>query len=413
MSAPSAARRALALVDKLGPLLAMLGVWFLFAALTPKTFATWENTQSILLQTAVVGVAALGATMIIISGGIDLSVGSLIAIVSVVVALVLKTIATRATAAAAAAASAGGSGAPAAEFDPNSAMVWAVLAALGVAVLCGLATGTMIIGRQWLVFAAAAAGLDALLAWHYGRELFATWPRSIAFVLLAAIAALSFWADRKLKPRMMLTPFIVTLGMWGALRGTAKGLANNSAIYPPATGLTNFMKLPEAKANAALLANPGQWWSPGVWIFLVLAIGVAALLRYTQFGRHIYAIGSNEQTARLCGVHVERAKLKIYALAALLAGVAGILQFSFNRIGDPTTAAGYELKVIAAVVIGGASLSGGVGTVLGTVSGALMMTIIDNGCTKVHLEVWMQEIITGVIIVAAVALDQLRHRRGR
>jgi ribose/xylose/arabinose/galactoside ABC-type transport system permease subunit len=408
MPAPSPARRALALVDKLGPLLAMLGVWCLFAALTPKTFATWENMQSILLQTAVVGVAALGATMIIISGGIDLSVGSLIALVSVVVALVLKTIATHAKEAAA-----GASAAPVAEFDPVSACIWAVLAALGVALVCGLATGTMVIGRQWLVFAAAAVGLDALLIWHHGRELFATWPRTITFVLLAAIAALSAWADRRLKPRMMLTPFIVTLGMWGALRGTAKGLANNSAIYPPATGLTDFMKLPEAKANAELLTKPGQWWSPGVWIFLVLAVAVAALLRYTQFGRHIYAIGSNEQTARLCGVHVERAKLKIYALAALLAGVAGILQFSFNRIGDPTTAAGYELKVIAAVVIGGASLSGGVGTVLGTVSGALMMTIIDNGCTKVHLEVWMQEIITGVIIVAAVALDQLRHRRGR
>jgi ribose/xylose/arabinose/galactoside ABC-type transport system permease subunit len=215
MPALSPARRALALVDKLGPLLAMLGVWCLFAALTPKTFATWENMQSILLQTAVVGVAALGATMIIISGGIDLSVGSLIALVSVVVALVLKTIATQAKAAAAAAAdaSAGTSVAPSAEFDPGSAMIWAVLAALGVAVLCGLATGTMVIGRQWLVFAATAAGLDALLIWHYGRDLFANWPRTITFVLLAAIAALSAWADRKLKPRMMLTPFIVTLGM--------------------------------------------------------------------------------------------------------------------------------------------------------------------------------------------------------
>jgi ribose/xylose/arabinose/galactoside ABC-type transport system permease subunit len=417
MSAPSAARRVLALVDKLGPLLAMLGVWCLFAVLTPKTFATWENTQSVLLQTAVVGIAALGGTMIIISGGIDLSVGSLIAVVSVMVALVLKTIATRAAAATAAAAAAATSASaappPAVEFDPNSAVIWAVLAALAVAVLCGLATGTMVIGRHWLVFAAAAVGLDALLAWHYGRELFATWPRAIGFVLLALIAALSAWADRKLKPRMMLTPFIVTLGMWGALRGAAKGLANNSAIYPPATGLTSFMKMPEAKANAALLANPGQWWSPGVWIFLILAVCVAALLRYTQFGRHIYAIGSNEQTARLCGVQVERTKLKIYTLSALLAGVAGVLQFGYLRLGDPTTAAGYELKVIAAVVIGGASLSGGVGTVLGTVSGALMMTIIDNGCTKVHLEVWMQEIITGVIIVAAVALDQLRHRRGR
>jgi ribose/xylose/arabinose/galactoside ABC-type transport system permease subunit len=156
--------------------------------------------------------------------------------------------------------------------------------------------------------------------------------------------------------------------------------------------------------------QPWSWWSPGVWVFLALAVAVAAMLRYTRFGRHVFAIGSNEQTARLCGIHVERTKVKIYTLALLLAGVAGVLQFSFNTIGDPTTAAGYELKVIAAVVIGGASLSGGAGSVAGTVAGALMMTIIDNGCTKAGLENWMQEIITGGIIIAAVALDQVRHR---
>src|SRR4029079_2843446 len=124
-------RRILGVIDKLGPLLAMLGVWALFAALQWKTFATWENTQSILLQTAVVGVAALGATMIIISGGIDLSVGSLIALVSVVVALVLKSASASATAAADAASTSG--------VSPTAAMILAVLAALAVAVLCGLA----------------------------------------------------------------------------------------------------------------------------------------------------------------------------------------------------------------------------------------------------------------------------------
>jgi ribose/xylose/arabinose/galactoside ABC-type transport system permease subunit len=387
------------LLDRLGPLLAMAGVWALFAMLEWRTFATWENTQSILLQTAVVGVAALGGTMIIISGGIDLAVGSLIALVSVVVALVLKQTAS--------------AGEGSAGWDPNVAVAVASVVALAAAAVCGLSVGAMVIGRHWLVFALTALGLDVFLLRHYGRAMFDGWPGRVTFTLLAAAAALACWADRRLRPRMMLTPFIVTLGMWGALRGAAKGLADNSAIYPPATALTNFMQLPQAKVDASLLWRPGQWWSPGVWIFLALAVVVAAVLRYTQFGRHIYAIGSNEQTARLCGVHVERAKLKIYTLAALLGGVAGVLQFSFNTIGDPTTAAGYELKVIAAVVIGGASLSGGVGSVLGTVAGALMMTIIDNGCTKVKLEVWMQEIITGGIIVAAVALDQLRHRGSR
>jgi ribose/xylose/arabinose/galactoside ABC-type transport system permease subunit len=387
----SAAKRFTRALDKLGPLLAMVAVWALFAGLRWQTFATWANMQSILLQTAVVGVAALGATMIIISGGIDLSVGSLIALVAVVVAMVINKNA------------AGPSNADG--WDPNVAAAVGVAAGLAIAAVCGLAISSMIVGRIGRVAAIVAAGLAVLIARNYG------WgsPRGItALAVGVVVAAAAWWLDRRMKPPIVLSPFIVTLGMWGALRGTAKGLANNQQIYPPQTGLNSLMRLPEA--DASLLWRPWLWWSPGVWIFLALAVGVAGLLRYTQFGRHIYAIGSNEQTARLCGVHVERAKLKIYTLALLLAGVAGVLQFSFNIIGDPTTAAGYELKVIAAVVIGGASLSGGVGSVLGTVAGALMMTIIDNGCTKVGLEVWMQEILTGVIIVAAVALDQLRHR---
>jgi ribose transport system permease protein len=384
------ATRVYRVLDRLGPLVAMIAVWALFAALQWRTFATWENTQSILLQTAVVGVAALGATMIIISGGIDLSVGSAIALVSVVVAMALETLMP----------SSGG-------WSAGQAAPIATLAGIAIGGVCGLAIGSMVIGKIGRAVAVTALGVGLLVARSYGA---ASIGGAVALGVGVLVAASSWWADRQLKPPIVLTPFIVTLGMWGALRGAAKGLADNSALYPPETRLTDLMQLPSTKASAALLLRPWQWWSPGVWVFLALAIVVAALLRYTQFGRHIYAIGSNEQTARLCGVHVERAKLKIYSLAGLLAGVAGVLQFSFLSIGDPTTANGYELKVIAAVVIGGASLSGGVGSVLGTVAGALMMTIIDNGCTKIGLEVWMQDIITGGIIVAAVALDQLRHR---
>lgn len=381
------------LLDRLGPLVAMLTVWALFAALRWRTFATWENTQSILLQTAVVGIAALGATMIIISGGIDLSVGSLIALVSVVVALVLKALAA-------------GAG-ETAGMNPDGAVAIAAVAGIALAGVCGLAIGSMVVGRIGRVAACVAAGLGALIGWNYGFNAWQGWA-ILATGLGLAVAA--WWVDRRLKPPIVLSPFIVTLGTWGAFRGAAKGLADNSAIYPPQTGLNSFMQLPQAKVDASLVWQPWQWWSPGVWIFLALAVAVAGLLRYTQFGRHIYAIGSNEQTARLCGIHVERTKLKIYGLALLLAGVAGVLQFAFNTMGDPNTGAGYELKVIAAVVIGGASLSGGVGSVAGTVAGALMMTIIDNGCTKAGLENWMQEILTGGIIIAAVALDQLRQR---
>src|SRR5262249_49850802 len=101
----------------------------------------------------------------------------------------------------------------------------------------------------------------------------------------------------------------------------------------------------------------------------------------------------------------------VYMIAIACAGVAGLLQFSYLSMGDPTTADGYELKVIAAVVIGGASLSGGEGSVLGTIVGALIMTVVDNGCTKLGLDNWVQEIVTGGIIVTAVALDRWRHRR--
>jgi ribose/xylose/arabinose/galactoside ABC-type transport system permease subunit len=143
---------------------------------------------------------------------------------------------------------------------------------------------------------------------------------------------------------------------------------------------------------------------------LGLSVVVALGLRYTRFGRHVFAVGSNEQTARLCGVPVERVKLLVYTLGAGFAGLAAVLQFAYLTGGDPTTAAGYELNVIAAVVIGGASLAGGQGTVTGTIVGALIMSVVANGCTKLGLANWVQEIVTGGIIVAAVLLDYVRRR---
>jgi ribose/xylose/arabinose/galactoside ABC-type transport system permease subunit len=124
----------------------------------------------------------------------------------------------------------------------------------------------------------------------------------------------------------------------------------------------------------------------------------------------VFAIGSNERMARLCGVAVERTKVVVYLVAAAFAGLAGVMQFSKLAVGDPTVAIGLELDVIAAVIIGGGSLSGGKGTILGTLVGATIMTIIQIGCSQLGLPNWVQQIVTGGIIVFAVALDRWRSK---
>jgi ribose transport system permease protein len=314
---PSFARALLHGLSATGPVVGLVGVCLLFGALRFGTFVTRDNFAIILEQTAVIGIAALGMTLVIIAGGIDLSVGSIIALGTVVVALLLQ-------------------------------RGWSPLVAAGGGVaasaLCGVFSGLLI-------------------------------------------------------TRLRLLPFVVTLGMMGALRGAAKGLAGEQTIYPDETWLNGLMQIGRHGGLPT-----------GVWLMLVLAVLVALGLRYTRFGRHVFAVGSNEQTARLCGVPVERVKLLVYALGAGFAGLAAVLQFAYLTGGDPTTAAGYELNVIAAVVIGGASLAGGQGTVTGTLVGALIMSVVANGCTKLGLANWVQEIVTGGIIVAAVLLDYVRRR---
>jgi ribose transport system permease protein len=184
------------------------------------------------------------------------------------------------------------------------------------------------------------------------------------------------------------------------VRGAAKGLAEERRIEAPTTWLNDLLR-----TQSALLL-PG-----GIWAVIVLALVVAALLRYTRLGRHVFAIGSNERMARLCGVAIARTKIVVYTLSAALAGMAGLLQFSKLSVGDPTVAIGLELDVIAAVIIGGGSLTGGRGTVLGTIIGAAIMTIIQIGCSQKGLPNWVQQIVTGGIIVVAVALDRVRSKR--
>jgi ribose transport system permease protein len=201
--------------------------------------------------------------------------------------------------------------------------------------------------------------------------------------------------------RLKVVPFIVTLGMMLLVRGAAKGLADERRLEAPTSWLNGLLQ----SAGGRGLLLPA-----GVWMTLGLAVLTAAVLRYTRFGRHLFAIGSNERTARLCGVRVEKTKTLVYVVSAALAGLAGVLQFSKLAVGDPTVAVGLELDVIAAVIIGGGSLSGGKGTALGTVLGATIMAVIQIGCSQRGLPNWVQQIVTGGIIVLAVALDRWRLR---
>jgi ribose/xylose/arabinose/galactoside ABC-type transport system permease subunit len=361
---------AKSLARSLGPVLGLVGAWLFFAVLAGPHFRSLDNHRLMLLQTTVVGAAAIGATLIIATGGIDLSVGSTIALVTVVVALLLK------------------SGTPA---------VLCVLGGVAAGAICGAGIGAMVVGHVGRVAAvAAAAGLAWWAVPRWG------WMPGAGAGLLAGAAVLA--GNELALKRLPLSPFIVTLGMWGALRGLAKGLGDNQPVYPPDSAwLPSLMAMPESGLASIL--------PPSVWILALLALAMAGFLRYTVLGRHALAIGSNEVAARACGVPIERVKLAAYAIGIGCAGIAGVLQYGYLSMGDPTTAAGYELKAIAAVVIGGASLSGGVASVRGTLIGALIMTVVDNGCTKLGLDNWVQEIVTGAIIVAAVAIDRLRQRQ--
>jgi ribose transport system permease protein len=144
---------------------------------------------------------------------------------------------------------------------------------------------------------------------------------------------------------------------------------------------------------------------------ILFAVVMAVVLRYTVFGRHVFALGSNEATARLCGIRTSGTKIVIYSLSGLFCGLSGVMQFSRLTVGDPTVAVGLELDIIAAVVIGGGSLSGGQGSILGSMIGVFIMSFLRNGCTMMGWPNYIQEIIIGVIIVVAVSLDQIRYRR--
>ena len=200
-----------------------------------------------------------------------------------------------------------------------------------------------------------------------------------------------------------LPAFIATLGTLGFFRGVAKWISGSRAISAPSHGLETL----------ATPRPPYAWMivAPGVWILLGLAAATAFLLHRTVFCRHLLAVGGNEAAAKRCGIAVGRVRLFSYLVAGTFAGIAGLLQFARLQSGDPTVAIGLELDVIAAVVIGGASLSGGSASVLGTLAGAVMIAYLRNRCAVLGWPNHVQEIIVGHIVILAVAVDLWRRRR--
>jgi ribose transport system permease protein len=320
MSSASVARNWL---NRLAPFLGLVLVIVVFAILigAPEKYLSLKNLRTVLAQTVIVSIGAIGMTIIIISGGIDLSVGSAIALTGVITALGIN-----------------------AGWSAAVAVLAGVLVGGGVGLVNGLAI-----------------------------------------------------------TRLRVVPFIATLGILGIARGVAKGIAGSQTV-----------NMPDTWANGLLLTVPKRAWmvvAPGVWIAIALALVAAVVLRRTVFGRRVFALGSNEAAARACGIATDRLKIYIYVLAGLLFGLAGVMQMSRLRQGDPTVAAGLELDIIAAVVIGGGSLSGGEGSILGSMIGALIMAFLRNGCQQVGWPNYIQEIIIGALIVFAVAIDRWRHAR--
>jgi ribose transport system permease protein len=319
-----------------GPVLGLAIVLALFIILIGLRgrlgpFLSLGNLQVLVHGNTVPAVAALGTLIIIVSGGIDLSVGSVVALVTVVTMQVYRAV-----------------------YAQSGSMTLASSAAVpaGVAVgaACGLTNGLII-----------------------------TFCR--------------------------VPPFVTTLGMLSVARGLAIWLAGRQAISFPSGARPGWVDhLARTQADYVVLY-------PGFWSLVLLALAIAVMLRYTVLGRYCYAIGSNEATARLCGVPIGRTRVVLYTLAGLLTGWAGILSFAHVGMGEPNGNVGLELDVIAAVVIGGASLSGGQGTVIGTLLGVLILGILENGVTAFQVPIEVKFILIGAIIIVNTGLSQWQRSR--
>jgi ribose transport system permease protein len=293
-------------------------------------FVTPRNLLNISKNFSFIALMALGETLVIISGGIDLSVGSVCALSAIVTMMLMRFFS-----------------ATAAAQVPSATIALAALLALAIAALIGLVNGLLI-------------------------------------------------------ARVRLSPFVTTLGMLSVARGMTYVLTQGRAQYPVGPDVALFTRF----ANGAVLGLPTQ-----LVYLLVFALLMGLALHHLVWGRHLYAVGGNAQAAALTGVRVPRVVLSVYVLSSLAAGFSGVLLAGWLGAAPANLATGYELRVIAAAVIGGANLAGGIGGAEGAVIGAALIEVIRNGFVLIGANSYWEEVFVGVIIIIAVLVDQLRTRR--
>ena len=301
------------LVMRLG-LFGIIAVLVVIFSLTASGFLTVQNLDNNARQMAVVGILAVGETFVIITAGIDLSVGSLLGFGGVIIALAL------------------------AHHVPPVLAIGVVLA---VALCVGLANGALISGAA-------------------------------------------------------LPPFIVTLGMLGILRGLTQILGNGQQIEYDSPGFTSF-------ASGTTLAVPNLFW-----VLAAVCVVSGLFLHLTRRGRYMFALGSNMESARRAGINTGATILTVYAISGLLAGIAGVLLTARQAQGDPNAGTGYELDAIAAAVLGGASLFGARGSIIGTFLGVTLVQIMTNGLNLLNFDPQVARMLEGALIILFVYLD---HRR--
>lgn len=365
--------------------LAVALIMLLMSLRYPNEYGTRENFFNITRNFSFIGIMALGMTAVIITGGIDLSVGSVMGVVGIVVGQVMH---------------AGDGG------------LFAIVMGLSGAVGGGLIAGRSQLrgGKSWVVIGVASV-IAALVAGLVAYFLFANvlsdfsaaagnhWAFGVYCGLAAGILCGLF--NGVLITQIGLPPFVTTLATLAALRSTAVVLSQNKMIYQLGPSADQFFSW---FGGEFIVAN-------SVWLLVILTAGFAFVLNTSVWGRHLFAIGGNEQAAQLTGVPVVRVKLQAYVFCSLCAAVAAIMLLGWQGSAINALGTGYELRVIASTVIGGTNLIGGEGGALGAFVGAALIEVIRNGLILAGVDSSWQGIFVGAFIILAVLLERVRGRK--